>query len=102
MRNMNYITNPRWRDYDSWEDAMSGRIVLLTPSRRFIANRFGLGYQIPLGLVCIGGPLVDAGHSVKLIDNDLYGWSSERLAAEVAHFGADYVLLGHTGSTAAH
>jgi anaerobic magnesium-protoporphyrin IX monomethyl ester cyclase len=81
---------------------MSGRIVLLTPSRRFIANRFGLGYQIPLGLVCIGGPLVDAGYSVRLIDNDLYGWSPERLAAEIADFGADYVLLGHTGSTAAH
>src|SRR5262245_43787056 len=81
---------------------MSGRIVLLTPSRRFIANRFGLGYQIPLGLVCIGGPLADAGYTVRLIDNDLYGWPFDRLAAEVADFGADYVLLGHTGSTAAH
>jgi anaerobic magnesium-protoporphyrin IX monomethyl ester cyclase len=81
---------------------MSRRIVLLTPARRFIANRFGLGYQIPLGLVCIGGPLVDAGYTVRLIDNDLYGWSPERLAAEVASFGADYVLIGHTGSTAAH
>lgn len=78
------------------------RIVLLTPARRFIANRFGLGYQLPLGLVCIGGPLVDAGHLVKLIDNDLYGWSSQRLVAEIAEFKADCVLLGHTGSTAAH
>jgi anaerobic magnesium-protoporphyrin IX monomethyl ester cyclase len=81
---------------------MSRRIVLLTPARRFITNRFGLGYQIPLGLVCIGGPLIEAGYTVRLIDNDLYGWSYERLAAEVADFGADYVLLGHTGSTAAH
>jgi anaerobic magnesium-protoporphyrin IX monomethyl ester cyclase len=84
------------------ELGMSRKIVLLTPARRFIANRFGLGYQIPLGLVCIGGPLLDAGYTIKLIDNDLYGWSPERLAAEVADFGADYVLLGHTGSTAAH
>jgi anaerobic magnesium-protoporphyrin IX monomethyl ester cyclase len=81
---------------------MSRRIVLLTPARRFIANRFGLGYQIPLGLVCIGGPLADAGYTVRLIDNDLYGWPFDRLAAEIADFGADYVLLGHTGSTAAH
>jgi anaerobic magnesium-protoporphyrin IX monomethyl ester cyclase len=81
---------------------MAQRIVLLTPARRFIANRFGLGYQIPLGLVLLGGPLVDAGHTVKLIDNDLYGWSLERLVAEIAQFRADWVMLGHTGSTAAH
>lgn len=81
---------------------MAQRIVLLTPARRFIANRFGLGYQIPLGLVLLGGPLVDAGHEVKLIDNDLYGWSLERLVAEIAQFRADWVMLGHTGSTAAH
>src|SRR3954451_7033308 len=84
------------------EDAMAARIVLLTPARRFIANRFGLGYQIPLGLVLIGGPLLDASYSVKLIDNDLYGWSPERLTAEISSFNADYVLMGHTGSTAAH
>jgi anaerobic magnesium-protoporphyrin IX monomethyl ester cyclase len=77
------------------EARMPLRIVLLTPARRFIANRFGLGYQIPLGLVCLGGPLADAGHAVRLIDNDLYGWEDRRL-------GADAVLLGHTGSTAAH
>ncbi len=81
---------------------MSGRIVLINPARHFIANEKGLGYLIPLGLVCIGGPLIDAGFSVKLIDHDLYGWSSERLIKEIADFKADYILLGHSGSTAAH
>jgi anaerobic magnesium-protoporphyrin IX monomethyl ester cyclase len=81
---------------------MPAKVVLLTPARRFIANRFGLGYQVPLGLVYIGGPLVDAGYSVKLIDNDLYGWPLDRLVREIAGFQAGYVLLGHTGSTAAH
>ncbi len=78
------------------------RIILLTPARRFIANRFGLGFQIPLGLVLIGGPLLDAGHAVRLIDNDAYGWSHEKLIKEIQHFRADCVMLGHTGSTAAH
>lgn len=78
------------------------RILLLTPARRFIANRFGLGYQIPLGLVLLGGPLVDAGHTVKLIDNELYGWQGAELVEEVARFGPDCILIGHTGSTAAH
>lgn len=78
------------------------RIVLLTPARRFIANRFGLGYQIPLGSVFVGGPLVDAGHTVWLIDNDAYGWSHRRLIRELQSFQPDCVMLGHTGSTAAH
>lgn len=78
------------------------RVILLTPARRFIANRFGLGYQIPLGLVMIGGPLLDAGHTVKLIDNDLYGWPLARLVTEIRRFQPDCILLGHTGSTAAH
>lgn len=78
------------------------RILLLTPARRFIANRFGLGYQVPLGLVFVGGPLVDAGHTVRLLDNDAYGWGHARLIREVVRFRPDCVMLGHTGSTAAH
>src|SRR5512145_3157633 len=81
---------------------MSGRVVLINPARHFIANEYGLGYLIPLGLVCIGGPLIDAGFTVKLVDHDLYGWSFQRLIQEVSDFEAGYVLLGHSGSTAAH
>ena len=81
---------------------MPAKIILLTPARRFIANRFGLGYQIPLGLVLLGGPLLDAGHDVWLIDNDAYGWSQARLAQEISTYQPDYILMGHTGSTAAH
>ena len=81
---------------------MSGRVVLINPARHFIANAYGVGYLIPLGLVCIGGPLIDAGFQVKLIDHDLYGWPYPRLIKEIADFQADYVLLGHSGSTAAH
>jgi anaerobic magnesium-protoporphyrin IX monomethyl ester cyclase len=81
---------------------MSGRIVLINPARHFIANAHGVGYLIPLGLVCIGGPLIDAGFTVKLIDHDLYGWAYEKLIQEISDFQADYILLGHSGSTAAH
>lgn len=81
---------------------MSLDIVLLTPRRRFITNRFGLGYQIPLGLIFLGGPLVDAGHRVRLIDNDVLGWDDRRLARELASAPPDCILIGHTGSTAAH
>jgi len=53
-------------------------------------------------LVSIGGPLIDAGITVKLIDHDAYGWSFSKLIKEVSRFGPDYVLLGHSGSTASH
>jgi anaerobic magnesium-protoporphyrin IX monomethyl ester cyclase len=81
---------------------MSGRVALINPARHFIANEHGLGYLIPLGLVCLGGPLIDAGFTVKLIDHDRSGWSFQRLIQEVSDFKADYILLGHSGSTAAH
>src|SRR4051812_39254230 len=77
-------------------------LVLLTPRRRFIANRHGLGYQIPLGLVFLGGPLLDAGHRVRLIDNDALGWDDDRLARELSEDPPDGILIGHTASTAAH
>jgi anaerobic magnesium-protoporphyrin IX monomethyl ester cyclase len=81
---------------------MSGRVVLINPARHFISNHFGVGYLTPLGLISIGGPLIDAGFTVRLIDHDLYGWSMERLIHELSAFKADYVLLGHSGSTGAH
>jgi anaerobic magnesium-protoporphyrin IX monomethyl ester cyclase len=81
---------------------MSGRVLLINPARHFIANHYGVGYLVPLGLVSIGGPLIDAGFTVKLIDHDAYGWSFKRLIEEVGKFQADYILIGHSGSTAAH
>ena len=81
---------------------MSGRVLLINPARHFIANQNGLGYLTPLGLVSIGGPLIDAGFTVKLIDHDAYGWSFRKLVEEVRKYQADYILLGHSGSTASH
>lgn len=81
---------------------MAGRIVLVNPARHFISNHFGVGYLVPLGLVSLGGPLLDAGYTVRLIDHDAYGWPFPKLVDEVKEFQADYVLLGHSGSTAAH
>ena len=81
---------------------MAGRVLLINPARHVIANQHGVGYLLPLGLVSIGGPLIDAGFTVRLIDHDAYGWSFKRLNEEIRKFQADYVLLGHSGSTAAH
>jgi anaerobic magnesium-protoporphyrin IX monomethyl ester cyclase len=81
---------------------MAGRVLLINPARHFIANQNGLGYLIPLGLVSLGGPLIDSGFTVKLIDHDALGWSYKKLVQEAGKFDPDYVLLGHSGSTASH
>jgi anaerobic magnesium-protoporphyrin IX monomethyl ester cyclase len=81
---------------------MKTKVMLLNPARHFIANQAGLGYLIPLGLVLLGGPLVDAGYDVKLVDHDMNGWTMEKLLQEIGEFQPEYILLGHSGSTASH
>lgn len=57
---------------------------------------------MPLGLVFLAGPLIDAGHHVELLDNDVLGLEPEALAQRIRDGGFELVMLGHTGSTAAH
>jgi anaerobic magnesium-protoporphyrin IX monomethyl ester cyclase len=81
---------------------MPARIMLVNPARHFIANAAGLGYLTPLGLVLLGGPLIDAGYEVRLVDHDMNGWPMKRLLQEIETFQPKYILLGHSGSTASH
>ena len=81
---------------------MSTKVMLVNPARHFIANKAGLGYLTPLGLVLIGGPLADAGFDVRLVDHDMNGWTFERLLHEIQEYKPRYILLGHSGSTASH
>lgn len=77
-------------------------ILLINPRRGYISNEFGLGYQLPLGLVQIGGPLIDAGFNVKLIDADAEHLSLDKLSQQALSFKPDVIGVSHTGSTAAH
>lgn len=78
------------------------RVLLLNVARRFIGSQYGMGYQLPLGLVAIGGPLADAGHIVKLVDADASGLGHAGVMSAIDRFDADIVMLSHTGSTAAY
>ena len=55
----------------------------------------------PLGLLAIAGPLIDAGHSVKLLDADYYNWPVEDVAEKILGGNYEALLLGHSGSTSA-
>lgn len=55
----------------------------------------------PLGLLSIGGPLIDAGHTVNLLDAEFGPLNLQEIKAEVLQYNPDAVLLGHSGSTSA-
>ncbi len=78
------------------------RILLLNPKRRYLANEYGFGYQMPLGLVFIGGPLVDAGFEVKIVDADAEKLSIEKVIKIINEFNPFAIGVSHTGSTASH
>ena len=46
------------------------RILLINAPHPAIGSRIPRDHLPPLGLLAIGGPLIDAGHEVRLIDGD--------------------------------
>src|SRR5580704_14757925 len=46
------------------------RILIINPPHPSIGSRIPREQLPPLGLLLIGGPLIDAGHEVRLIDGE--------------------------------
>jgi anaerobic magnesium-protoporphyrin IX monomethyl ester cyclase len=78
------------------------RILLINPPHTAIGSRIPHEHLPPLGLLSIGGALIDAGHSVELLDADIDPLSQKSIVAHVADQRPDAVFLGHSGSTSAH
>ena len=78
------------------------RIVIINPAHESIGSRMPGEILPPLGLLSIGGPLLDAGHDVSLLDADLDNLGAGATVAEAAASRPDVVLVGHNGSTSAH
>jgi anaerobic magnesium-protoporphyrin IX monomethyl ester cyclase len=56
----------------------------------------------PLGLLAVGGPVVDAGHTVRLLDAEFGPLSTSQIVTAAIAWAPDVVLFGHSGSTSAH
>lgn len=56
----------------------------------------------PLGLLAVGGPVIDAGHQARLIDAELGPLSTPEIVSAAAAWAPDAILIGHSGSTSAH
>jgi len=78
------------------------RVVLINPPHTAIGSRIPDDHLPPLGLLSIGGPLIDAGFGVELIDADREYLPLSRIVDAVARRGPDVVMLGHSGSSSAH
>src|SRR5262249_35333612 len=78
------------------------RILLINPPHPSIGSRIPREHLPPLGLLALGGPLLDAGHEVKLLDAEFGPMEVEEIVRETSGYEPDAVLLGHSGSTSGH
>jgi anaerobic magnesium-protoporphyrin IX monomethyl ester cyclase len=78
------------------------RILLINVPHPAIGSRIPDDHLPPLGLLAVGGPLIDAGHEVRLIDGEFGPMPIAELVAEAERWAPDAVLFGHSGSTSGH
>ncbi|MBL9140030.1 MAG: magnesium-protoporphyrin IX monomethyl ester anaerobic oxidative cyclase [Verrucomicrobiales bacterium] len=78
------------------------KILLLNPPHPSIGSRIPREHLPPLGLLCLGGPLLDAGHQVQLLDAEFGPLSLRQILEAIHAFDPDAILIGHSGSTSGH
>ncbi|TIX39151.1 MAG: magnesium-protoporphyrin IX monomethyl ester cyclase, partial [Mesorhizobium sp.] len=78
------------------------KIVLINPPHTAIGSRVPDDHLPPLGLLALGGPLLDAGHEVRLVDAEFGPMPLPALVEDALGDGPDCILIGHSGSTSAH
>lgn len=74
------------------------RVLFVSPPYQTLTSNLGVGHQVPLGLLAVGGPLRDAGHEVRLLDAECLRL---RILDETRDFAPEVVMTGHAGSTPA-
>ncbi len=77
------------------------KILLINPPHKSIGSRLANEHLPPLGLLSIGGPLIDHNYQVELLDADYSNMSIKRILKHVGQVNPDLVLMGHSGSTSA-
>lgn len=78
------------------------RILMINVPHPAIGSRLSHEHLPPLSLLAIGGPLIDAGHEVGLLDAELEDLPLAEIVRRTLGICPEAVLLGHSGSTSAH
>src|SRR5262245_7242112 len=77
------------------------RILLVNIPHPAIGSRIPKEQLPPLGLLSIGGPMVDDGHQVSLLAAEFGPMKRVDIVAEAVRRAPDAVLFGHSGSSSA-
>ncbi len=78
------------------------KIILVNPPHTAIGSRIPDDHLPPLGLLAIGGPLIDQGYDVRLVDGEFGPMRIDDIVTDVCRAIPDIVMIGHSGSTSAH
>jgi anaerobic magnesium-protoporphyrin IX monomethyl ester cyclase len=78
------------------------RILLINRPYQTLTSNLGVGHQVPLGLLAVGGPLRDAGHDARLLDAECQHHGNRRIVAAARQFDPGLVMTGHASSAPAH
>lgn len=75
------------------------RILLINVPHPAIGSRIPKEQLPPLGLLSVGGPLLDDGHQVQLIDGEFGPMALIDIVEAAERFEPDLVMFGHSGSS---
>jgi anaerobic magnesium-protoporphyrin IX monomethyl ester cyclase len=78
------------------------RVLLINVPHPAIGSRIPKEQLPPLGLLSVGGPLIDDGHHVQLIDAEFGPMSLVEIVSAAVKAAPDLVLFGHSGSSSGH
>ena len=78
------------------------RILIINPPHPAIGSRIPDDHLPPLGLLSVGGPLIDDGHEVSLLDAEFGPMRLKDILLHIRDVAPDLLLIGHSGSTTAH
>jgi len=79
------------------------KILLLNPPNQAIGSRVPKEKLPPLGLLYLGGSLIDIGYThIELLNADYSNMEDALIIQKVKAYHPDVVLIGHSGSTSAH
>jgi anaerobic magnesium-protoporphyrin IX monomethyl ester cyclase len=77
-------------------------ILLINPPHPSIGSRIPRERLPPLGLLSVGGPLIDAGRNVRLLDAEFGPLPVSKIVEQAVACAPGAVLVGHSGSTSGH
>lgn len=78
------------------------QIALVHAPLQSVVSDRELGYQTPLGLLMLAGPLLDHGFQVDLVDAARDRLTDEQIVQRLGQIRPDIVMVGHSASTKAH